>query len=775
MNDSSPALWESGVTYVTVSGLGFRVRSLHYDHRDEVNWVLARLEKETGVCYYYDLMKQLEAGGNGCVFVARRCRATTTATSSGSSAHTGSDVVEEEEEDIGGLLGMALLDTTRLPESGRVELQWVSVQFYYRYEHIGRCLVQHVEGYARALGATHVIAPRPVQTRLFTFAGYVACPSVRSVFRTKALEKALETSRAPSLPPPPPPLLTGQGMLSSTLPSSSSSPASPSTSTLSRVRSRETARVKREGATTPTTSAADEPEGGTEDDEAAHRSKALPSSSSSSSAFSGRVGDGSLEASTASPSAPHPGSSHHDHHRTESSASLSRGGREPRGRGRPKKEQEHVNSPHSSAAADRAAPRPLESPSPTTASHNSTKEKESETAAQGGPSTTTTTTRRKKRPRSDESTSESDQRGDSNDDDKHQNQQRSKSNGQYFDYCIPDVPARFRSGEIYFRTAVTEDKKQWCALMLAACQYNMGGTSMLRLTLEAPCRIVAVRGCDEAVMGLVAMQRDGWIPFLVCHESVQHEGIGSFLLFLAMEWVRLRGGSSASLSPLNRGVMNFYRRWGFKEVDDGDRKHKPRQVWDSVMERKIDPDVYLLPDGRVLKYFVTNYDDSDEVELQSPWYYYFYAERRNNARTRTTKKGGKHQGKVEAECKPKTETSGAVDREAKGIKTEAAPSEDTGTAPSGTVMTEEEIEEEELLGLRPPRNGPRQAVPSSVSKAHPVGDAGTVNGPASPRVEGEDGDERGFSDTSLEAALCEDGVERQIHAVVAFTHQCATV
>lgn len=237
----------------------------------------------------------------------------------------------------------------------------------------------------------------------------------------------------------------------------------------------------------------------------------------------------------------------------------------------------------------------------------------------------------------------------------------------WLDYDVPDTPALFRQRVIGFRHAAAEDRKRWRELLLMVCQYNMGGTDTLCSTWNAPCRIVAVRRSDAYLVGLIAMERHGWVNFLACDPDYQHQGIGSFLLFLGMEWLRVRGVTKTFLAPLNTQAANFYKRWGFVRARQSDlrveespkaskacmgsaknrsrgksvkrkaavttdakkTKRKKKKASssedDGIMMRKLDPDVYLLDGGRRLSRYITNYDNTDEIETaNSEWYYYFY-------------------------------------------------------------------------------------------------------------------------------------------------------
>lgn len=208
---------------------------------------------------------------------------------------------------------------------------------------------------------------------------------------------------------------------------------------------------------------------------------------------------------------------------------------------------------------------------------------------------------------------------------------KGNTQAQWLGYSIPELPAVCAAGEVTFRLATPEHRRAWCALVLAACHYNLGGSDMMAVTLQAACRIVAVKASDEhAIVGLVAMQASGWVSFIACDDAHRDGGLGSFLLFLAMEWLRVRAGAAVSLTPLNKKVMSFYHRWGFcayPSIESRKKSASGCSAAEVVMERTLDRAVYLLPDGKPLSAFVEGYDASDEVADTSRWYYHFYRRR----------------------------------------------------------------------------------------------------------------------------------------------------
>lgn len=231
-------------------------------------------------------------------------------------------------------------------------------------------------------------------------------------------------------------------------------------------------------------------------------------------------------------------------------------------------------------------------------------------------------------------------------------------NSRCLDNTVPNLPPCVTSKEISFRMACAGDKKSWCSLLLGACNYNMGGPDMIRLTLEAACRIVAVRASDSAIVGLLAVQASGWVSFIACDPTVKGKGIGSFILFLGIEWLRVRKVAVVSLTPLNRAVMAFYQKWGFQAFpaeQAGNSRKKSLAVEDIVMERAIEPDLHLLPNGRPLSNYVSNYDPAEET-LTSNWYYYYYYTPKSTPKSTDRKGNAKKTATASASMRGSRET-----------------------------------------------------------------------------------------------------------------------
>lgn len=152
----------------------------------------------------------------------------------------------------------------------------------------------------------------------------------------------------------------------------------------------------------------------------------------------------------------------------------------------------------------------------------------------------------------------------------------------------PAPPTQVLHRTITLRVAQKDDRKLWNQLILASSQHNMGGAEMLTVTWDAPLKVVAVE--DGAIVGLVCMSREGWIPYITSH-GAPHSGLGSFLLFVAMEWFRLTSGHTVGLSPSDEKVREWYAGWGFSVLPS----QRPLPITDVVMRRHIDLFSPLLP------------------------------------------------------------------------------------------------------------------------------------------------------------------------------------
>ena len=160
----------------------------------------------------------------------------------------------------------------------------------------------------------------------------------------------------------------------------------------------------------------------------------------------------------------------------------------------------------------------------------------------------------------------------------------------------PCVPQGVAGGEIKFRRAESKDKRSCSELVLETSRYKIGAGNSLREILGAEFQVVA-EDLHFGIVGFVAVQANGWVDFVAVSPKLQNRGLGSFLLFLALEWLRCRGQIYARLSPLNCRAGEFYRRWNF-EVEKSCRSSG------QVMCRRLDLHVPLLGSKKSLSDFL---------------------------------------------------------------------------------------------------------------------------------------------------------------------------
>ncbi|KEG10681.1 putative N-acetyltransferase [Trypanosoma grayi] len=172
-------------------------------------------------------------------------------------------------------------------------------------------------------------------------------------------------------------------------------------------------------------------------------------------------------------------------------------------------------------------------------------------------------------------------------------------------HCVAPVPPCVASGAVRLRYAKPEDKKQWTFCMLEACGYNFGGCDMVQRVLGGDLRISALDGKDSRIVAVLSMESSGWISFVSCVKEYRGKGLGSFLLSLAMEWLRRRGGNSVSLTPLNKGVIAFYRRWSFRVESAVGEKRRRSSDSHTILTRMLSPKESCLPDGYSLEDFLS--------------------------------------------------------------------------------------------------------------------------------------------------------------------------
>ncbi|KAG8344662.1 putative Acetyltransferase (GNAT) family [Trypanosoma vivax] len=169
---------------------------------------------------------------------------------------------------------------------------------------------------------------------------------------------------------------------------------------------------------------------------------------------------------------------------------------------------------------------------------------------------------------------------------------------------LPAVPQCISNGGVTVRYAVESDRRGWTLCLLEACSYIAGCADLVKNAFCCDFRVSVVDNSKNRVVAMVSMDTSGWIPLIACLEEYRGQGLGSFLMFMAMEWLRLRGGDSVTLTPLNERVLHFYKRWAFR-VDKSSRAKRKRGADNGVvLTRKLLPMESYLPEGYVLEDFI---------------------------------------------------------------------------------------------------------------------------------------------------------------------------
>ncbi|ESL09838.1 N-acetyltransferase [Trypanosoma rangeli SC58] len=183
---------------------------------------------------------------------------------------------------------------------------------------------------------------------------------------------------------------------------------------------------------------------------------------------------------------------------------------------------------------------------------------------------------------------------------------------------LPPVPFCVSGGAVYIRYARQESRKQWVLLALEACGYNLGEGELIRRIFDAEFRIEAVDAKEDRVVAILSMDMQGWIPLITCVAEYRGRGLGSFLLFVAMEWMRRQGGSSVSLAPLNSSVVHFYKRWAFQVPSVGGKKRRRGSRNSMILVRAIDANTHYISDGHSLEDFLSVSTPETPAAAQQP-------------------------------------------------------------------------------------------------------------------------------------------------------------
>ncbi|CBH14093.1 N-acetyltransferase, putative [Trypanosoma equiperdum] len=168
----------------------------------------------------------------------------------------------------------------------------------------------------------------------------------------------------------------------------------------------------------------------------------------------------------------------------------------------------------------------------------------------------------------------------------------------------PQVPYCITSGAVTLRCTTAEDRKGWSLCILEACSYLSGCTELVVNAFSADFRVSAVNSETKRIIGIVSIDSTGWIPLIACLQEYRGQGLGSFMMFIAMEWLRRQGGSEVTLSPLNASVVNFYKRWSFVVDKKSAGKRKRCDDGIPILVRRLSEGERFLPDGYELEDFV---------------------------------------------------------------------------------------------------------------------------------------------------------------------------
>ncbi|CCD14772.1 unnamed protein product [Trypanosoma congolense IL3000] len=168
----------------------------------------------------------------------------------------------------------------------------------------------------------------------------------------------------------------------------------------------------------------------------------------------------------------------------------------------------------------------------------------------------------------------------------------------------PPVPHCIADGSVILRYATPEDRKRWTCCILEACSYLSGCSELVVNAFSAEFRITAVSKETNRVVAIASMDSTGWIPLIACLQEYQGKGLGSFMMFIAMEWLRRQGGDTVTLTPLNNNVIKFYERWSFTVSSKSAGKRRRSSDDMPILVRKLMKSELYLPEGNTVEDFV---------------------------------------------------------------------------------------------------------------------------------------------------------------------------
>lgn len=174
--------------------------------------------------------------------------------------------------------------------------------------------------------------------------------------------------------------------------------------------------------------------------------------------------------------------------------------------------------------------------------------------------------------------------------------------------CFP--PEALLERAVVLRECCAPDEREWKRFVNTTLSHRVGGPTLSTGTWDATIRFVLVSRVSGQLVGgvavsddreggfspspirentLIARKRDdsgtplrhGYISFIgvaggtaFSRDSWRGQRLGSFLLNVALEWLRLRGDCWASVVPFERSLMRWYESHGFVEVEESPRSQK---------------------------------------------------------------------------------------------------------------------------------------------------------------------------------------------------------
>lgn len=131
--------------------------------------------------------------------------------------------------------------------------------------------------------------------------------------------------------------------------------------------------------------------------------------------------------------------------------------------------------------------------------------------------------------------------------------------------------------EVLLRFSVPSDEQNVESFAWVASKHELDSDEQKAISRSSFC-VIAHRPGDPDVLGLVAANNDGRINFVGCAVELRKQGLGTFLLFLGLDYIRSKGHHRAVLSPL-KGKGNYYLKRGFIQERGGKRRRNLSQLF----------------------------------------------------------------------------------------------------------------------------------------------------------------------------------------------------